>query len=278
MVTAEQRRAAVHHAQVFAAISERRACRFLACARSVVRYVSVRPPRKPLRERLHVLAGERPRWGYRMLHVLLQREGHAHNLKLTYRLYREEGLAVRRRRRKRASVARTPRPLASAANESWSMDFLTREAPSLEVDTSLPALRVIEVLERLRVTRGLPRQIIVDNGPEFRSKAMDAWAYARSVQLQFIEPGKPVQNAFAESFNGTLRNECLNLHWFLNLADARQTIETWRRDYDEVRPHSSLDNLTPWAFAVASRACGAAALDLTPEGGRNHSPKLDGVT
>ena len=107
---------------------------------------------------------------------------------------------------------------------------------------------------------------------------MDAWAYARGVQLQFIEPGKPVQNAFAESVNGTLRNECLNVHWFLTLADARQTIETWRRDYDEVRPHSSLANLTPWAFAVASRACGAPALDLTPEGARNHSPKLDGVT
>ena len=117
-MTAEQRRAAVHHAQVFAAISERRACRFLACARSVVRYVSVRPPRRPLRDRLHVLAGERPRWGYRMLHVLLRREGHAHNLKLTYRLYREEGLAVRRRRRKRAAVARTPRPQPSAANQS----------------------------------------------------------------------------------------------------------------------------------------------------------------
>ena len=157
-----------------------------------------------------------------MLHVLLRREGHRHNFKLTYRIYREEGLAVRRRRRKRAAAPRVPRPRSSGPNDSWSMDFVsdalssgrrfraltivddfTRESPAIEVDTSLPALRVIELLEPLRVTRGLPQQIVVDNGSEFRSKAMDAWAYARGVQLRFIDPGKPVQNAFVESFNGT---------------------------------------------------------------------------
>jgi putative transposase len=260
VVTAEQRRTAVQYAQVFAAISQRRACRFLTYARSVVRYGTKRPPEVDLRERLRTLAGERPRWGYRMLHVLLRREGHAHNVKRTYRLYREEGLAVRRRRRKR----RRSRALTI-------VDEFTRESPAIEVDTSLPAVRVIDVLERLRVERGLPQRIIVDKGSEFRSRAMDAWAYARGVHLDFIDPGKPVQNAFIESFNGTLRNECLNQHWFLSLADARETIEIWRRDYNEVRPHSSLANQTPWAFAVASRACGASALDLTPEGARQPS-------
>ena len=120
--------------------------------------------------------------------------------------------------------------------------------------------------------------IVSDNGTEFTSNAILSWAAEHQVNWHYIAPGKPTQNAFAESFNGTLRNECLNVHWFLTLADARQTLETWRRDYDEVRPHSSLANLTPWAFAVASRACGAPALDLTPDGERIYSPKLDGVT
>src|SRR5690606_27952988 len=170
-------------------------------------------------------------WGYRFLHRLLLREGFRHNWKLTYRLYREECLHVQRRRRtRRAARVREPRPATEAANHRWSMDLVsdafssgrrswltivddcTREWPAIEVDTSLPATRVIEVLERLRASRGLPQQIVVDNGPEFRSRALDQWAYARGVQLVFIEPGQPVQNAFVESFNGTFRFECLDAY------------------------------------------------------------------
>lgn len=245
MVTAVQRRAAVDHARHFAAISERSACRFLGIARSVARYRSVRPPRTRERERLRALAAERTRWGYRFLHDLMRREGFRHNWKLTYRLYREEGLAVRRRRKtKRAAVVRQTRAVPEGANVRWSMDFVTdalssgrrfraltivddftRECPAIEVDTSLPATRVIDVLEQLRVSRGLPQMIVVDNGPEFRSHALDCWAYARGIALAFIEPGKPVQNAFVESFNGTFRFECLDAHWFNSLADARHAAE-----------------------------------------------------
>lgn len=302
MVTAVQRRAAVDHARHFAAISERRACRFLGVARSVARYRSVRPPRTRERARLRELAAEKTRWGYRFLHDLMRREGFRHNWKLTYRLYREEGLAVRRRRRnKRAAVVRQPRTLPVRPNVRWSMDFVadamssgrrfraltivddfTRECPAIEVDTSLPALRVIDVLERLRVTRGLPQTIVIDNGPEFTSHALDRWAYARGVKLAFIDPGKPVQNAFVESFNGTFRYECLDAHWFSSLADARRTAEAWRREYNEVRPHGSLGRRTPAEFAatisVASRASGASALDLTPEGELIHSHQPNGLT
>lgn len=303
MVTAAQRRAAVQHVIEIAAVSQRTACRFLGYARSVIRYQTVRPERTVERERLRALADERTRWGYRFLHRLLLREGFRHNWKLTYRLYREEGLHVQRRRRKRrAARIREPRPATEAANQRWSMDFVsdafssgrrfraltivddhTRECPAIEVDTSLPATRVIEVLERLRASRGLPQQIVVDNGPEFRSRMLDQWAYARGVQLVFIEPGKPVQNAFVESFNGTFRFECLDAHWFRNPTDARGIVETWRRDYNEVRPHSSLGGRTPAEFAaqqtsVASRAFGAPALDLTREGEETQSPQPCGLT
>jgi putative transposase len=302
VVTAVQRRAAVDHARRVAAISERRACRFLAIARSVARYRSVRPPRTRERERLRELAAERTRWGYRFLHDLMRREGFRHNWKLTYRLYREEGLGVRRRRKtKRAAVLRQPRAIPQRANLRWSMDFVTdalstgrrfraltmvddftRECLAIEVDTSLPAARVIDVLERLRSSRGLPQTIVVDNGPEFRSHALDCWAYARGVSLAFIDPGKPVQNAFIESFNGTFRYECLDAHWFSSLADARSAAESWRREYNDVRPHGALGRRTPSEFAahlnVASRACGASALDLTPEGEQIHSHPTSGLT
>jgi putative transposase len=287
VVTAAQRRAAVQQVLQIAAVSQRTACRFLGYARSAIRYQTVRPDRTVERERLKELAAERTRWGYRFLHRLLRREGFRHNWKLTYRLYREEGLHVQRRRKRRRAVrVRVPRPSVETANQRWSMDFVsdtfssgrrfraltvvddhTRECPVIEVDTSLPAMRVIEVLEQLRISRGLPQQIVVDNGPEFRSRALDQWAYARNVELVFIEPGKPVQNAFIESFNGTFRFECLDAHWFRNLADARHIVESWRRDYNEVRPHSSLGSSTPAEYAVqqssvASRAFGASALDL----------------
>lgn len=268
MVTPAQRRTAVTDAMTAAGISERRACRFTGFARSSQRYATQRPPRTELRARLQTLAVLRPRWGYRRLHYLLRREGQFVNRKLVQRLYREEGLQVRRRKRKRVAVVRQPMTLPTAANERWSMDFVTdalgdgrkfrgftlvddftRECPVIEVDRSLTAERVARVLDRVGAIRGLPRAIVCDNGPEFAGQVLDQWAHARGVILQFIEPGKPVQNAFAESFNGRLRDECLNDNWFVSLADARATIEQWRIDYNELRPHSSLNDQPPSVFA-----------------------------
>lgn len=270
MVTPEDRRTAVTLAMRTAGISERQACRYTGFARTSQRYRPRRAPRSELRERLHTLALLRPHWGYRRLYLLLRREGHVVNRKLVQRLYREEGLAVRRRKRKRVAVPRVPRPVPHGRNERWSIDFVsdalgdgrkfralaivddfTRECPAIEVDVSLPGARVVRVLERLAQTRGLPQAIVCDNGPEFSGQALDQWAHARGVTLEFIEPGKPVQNAFAESFNGRLRDECLNESWFVSLADAQRTIEAWRIDYNETRPHSGLDDRTPAEFARA---------------------------
>jgi putative transposase len=268
VVTPEQRRTAVTVALAAADLTERQACRYTGFARSTQRYVSHRPPELALRERLCVLASERPRWGYRQLHRLLRREGYAINHKRTRRLYREEGLTVRRRSRKRVAMARVPKLGVTAANMRWSMDFVrdtlrdgrvfraftlvddfTRECPVIEVDTSLTGARVVRVLNRLADTRGLPTTLVCDNGPEFRGHVLDQWAYTHGVALHFIEPGKPVQNAYVESFNGRFRDECLNSSWFVSLDDARVTIEHWRRDYNETRPHGSLAGCTPLEFA-----------------------------
>jgi len=217
-----------------------------------------------------VLAARRPRFGYRRLTILLRREGWVANHKRVYRVYRQEGLAVRRKRRKKlAAGARVVLPLPVRPNERWSMDFMgdtlasgrtfrtlnivddaSRECLAIEVDTSLSGCRVTRVLDRIAATRPLPVMIVSDNGPEFTSKVLDAWAYARRVQLHFIRPGKPVENAFVESFNGKFRDECLNENWFLGLADAREKIETWRLDYNQVRPHSSLGDRTPTEYAA----------------------------
>ena len=251
-----------------AEISERRACRFTGFARASQRYQSRRPVRTELRARLLTLATLRPRWGYRRLYVLLRREGWLVNRKLAQRLYREEGLVARRRKRKRVAVPRTPPPMPTRANERWSMDFVsdalgngrkiraltlvddfTRQCPVIEVDFSLPGERVVRVLDRLARTRGLPTSIRGDNGPEFAGQVLDQWAHVNGVVLDFIDPGKPTQNAFAESFNGRLRNECLNESWFVSLADAQATIEAWRVDYMETRPHSGLADRTPAEFA-----------------------------
>lgn len=268
MVTAEQRRTAVTLAMASADISERRACHYTGFARSSQRYHTRRPPRRELRERLHTLAILRPRWGYRRLHRLLRREGWTINRKTTQRVYREEGLHVRRRRRKRVAVPRTPLATPTRPNERWSMDFvsdalgdgrkfrsltlvddLTRECPAIEVDVSLPGERVIRVLDRVAAVRGYPSTIVCDNGPEFRGEALDQWAHQHRVQLAFIQPGKPVQNAYIESFNGKFRDECLNEHWFVSLTDAQHTIEAWRVDYETTRPHSGLADRTPAEFA-----------------------------
>jgi len=273
VVTAEHRRTAVKVAQETAeasgtTMSERRACRLVGAARATHRYQARRPTHAVVRARLRELAAERPRWGYRRLAVLLAREGHVLNHKLVHRLYREEELVVRRRRKKRPAVARVPATAPTRPNERWAMDFVsdaladgrkircltvvdafTRECPVIEVDTSLPGERVARALDRLVAVRGAPTAITVDNGPELAGKALDTWAYRNNVRLDFITPGKPVENAFIESFNGKFRDECLNQHWFLSLPDARFHVERYRRDYNEVRPHSALDNKTPGEFA-----------------------------
>lgn len=311
-MTAEQRRAAVNHARVFAAhLSQRRACRFIRAARSSVRYAAIRADRAIERERLRTLAREKAHYGYRMLHRLLRREGFSLNRKLTYRLYREERLNLRRRgrRRGRSGAPRQAMPALSAPNERWSMDFVsdslaggrrfrsltivddhTRECPAIEVDTSIPAERVVEVLDQLgRERGGLPQAIVMDNGPEFISRKLDEWAYAKGVKLIHIQPGKPVQNAFIESFNGTFRAECLNGHWFTDLRDARRTIEAWRMEYNTARPHSSLNDRTPFEYIellnVASAPAGAPAFDHSrhSENGskitkETNSPQPDGLT
>jgi len=268
-VAVADRRAAVTKG-VEAGLSQRRSCALVGLERKTFRYRSRRPRREELRARLRDLAEERVRWGYRRLHVLLCREGIQANHKAVYRLYREEGLAVRRRERKRVSVPRRPMLVPRRVNERWSMDYmsdvlrggrririfnvvddLSREGLASEVDSSLPAHRVIQVLEEIALERGYPERIVCDNGPEFRSRALDEWAYEHGIRLDFIQPGKPIQNPFVESFNGKMRDECLNVHWFADLTEARSIIEEWRRDYTQVRPHSSLGNRTPSEFAQA---------------------------
>ena len=252
-------------------VSERHACRLVGIGRSTLRYCAhQRTDESLLRLRLRELAAVRPRFGYRRLHVLLRREGVIVNHKRVERLYREEGLAVRRRKRKR--VARDGRGRAAVPgrpNQQWGIDFVsdtlawgrrirlftvvdvfTREALAIEVDTSLPGGRVVRVLERLVLERGAPDEIVLDNGPELAGKALDQWAYERGVWLRFIEPGKPIQNAFVESFQGRLRDECLDRHWFLGLVDARHTVEAWRQDYNRARPHSALGYRSPEEFRL----------------------------
>jgi len=266
-VTVTARREAVTRLLEHAGVSERRALGLVRLHRSVRHYRRQRDD-GALRERLRTLAAARPRWGYRRLHVLLHREGLRANWKRVYRVYREEGLTVRRRKHKRIAVPRQPMAIPQAANERWSMDFVhdalhdgrqfrmlnvvddcTRESLAIEVDTSLPGTRVIEVLERLADLRGLPHAIVADNGPEFAGRALDLWAHGRGLKIDFIRPGKPVDNAFVESFNGRLRDECLNENWFQSLREARDIIEAWREDYNDVRPHRSLGGRTPSEYA-----------------------------
>ncbi len=270
MVTTAQRREVVTCLIGSFPTSARRACELVGLSRSRWHYRIRRSTHDSLRSRLRELAALRPKWGYERLHTLLRREGRLVNHKLVLRLYREEGLAVaRRQRKKRVSVPRVPLPAPTVPNERWSMDFvtdaladgrqfrcftivddMTRECPAIEVAHSLPALRVIQVLDRLAGTRGLPLSIVCDNGPEFAGRALDLWAHVHGVSLQFIRPGKPVENAFSESFNGKFREECLSTEWFRDLSDAQQAIELWRRDYNETRPHRGLAGRTPAEFAM----------------------------
>jgi putative transposase len=249
-------------------VSERHACRLVKLHRSSQRYRHRRDEQMALRIRLKDLAAARPRFGYLRLHVLLVREGWKINRKRVYRLYRLEGLGLRhKRRKKRVSALRVARPVAKAPNECWSMDFVSdclhdgrrfraltivdnvsRVSPAIEVGTGLSGQRVAAVLESLAKPFGLPKTIQVDNGPEFTSKALDEWAHRKGIRLQFSRPGKPTDNPFIESFNGRLRQECLNQSWFVSIEDAQKKIEEWRKDYNENRPHSSLGNQVPSAF------------------------------
>lgn len=251
-------------------ISERRTCRVLCFSRSTHRYKSTADEQAPLRMRLRELAAVHVRYGSPRLHILLRREGWQVNHKRVERIYREEGLSMRSTmpRRRKACRVRQPRPPAARINDCWSMDFMadelfngsrlrvltivdnfTRESLALEVDQRITGRDVARVLTRVGAQRALPKTIRVDNGPEFISKALDQWAYWNKVELDFSRPGKPTDNAFIESFNARLRQECLNENWFLSLDDARQKIEAWRQHYNEERPHGSLGNLAPSEFA-----------------------------
>ncbi len=236
--------------------------------RSTERYKHKRVPDAALAEKIKTIAGERPRFGYRRICVLVNSGTEVVNHKRVYRIYREQNLAVRKRgRRKYFWGRKTPKEQPLTPNTRWSMDFTsdtlshggkfrtlniiddcTRECLEIEVSRSLPSAAVIAVLERLEWCRGLPKEIVVDNGPEFTSKKMIKWACNKGVNLHYIDPGKPIQNAFVESFNGRFRDECLNQYWFTSLPDANEIIAAWKVDYNENRPHSSLGNLTPEQF------------------------------
>ena len=264
------RRDVVRHLQGAYGIGERRACHATGFHRSSQRYRPRRDPQTELRIRLRDLAASRVQYGYRRLHILLRREGWPVNAKRVYRLYAEEGLLIRAKvpRRKRAWRYRAGRPGATAPNQVWSMDFVsdqlfdgrpirilavldahTREALSTVPRVSFRAFDVVQELDRLVRERGWPATLKVDNGPEFAGRMLDQWAYLNGVEIDFSRPGKPTDNAPIEAFNSRLRAEYLNASWFLSLADARDRLEAWRREYNEERPHGSLRNLTPRAFA-----------------------------
>jgi putative transposase len=287
------RREAVLVMRVEVELSQRRACGLIGLHRGTCRYRSQRPEDGRLRMRLRELAEFRRRFGYRRLLVLLQREGWQINHKRLYRLYVEEKLSLRRKRSRKRSAVRHPLVQPTSSNQVWSMDFMmdalssgrrfrtlnivddyTREVLAIEVDTSLGGRRVVRVLEQLKALRGLPRQIRTDNGSEFLSRVVDQWAYEHGLQWHTIQPGRPMENAYVESFNGRFRDECLNENWFVDLADAREKIAQWKQDYNRVRPHSALGYRTPEEFAaqaasfnttgVGQEASSASPLPHTP--------------
>ena len=250
-------------------LSERRALRVVGMSASAYRYAPRPDHNVDIRQRIVALAQRHKRYGVGMIHLKLRQEGALVNYKRVERLYQEERLQVRRRKRKKVPIGeRQPLLRPSAANEVWSMDFVfdrtadarvlkcltivddaTHESVGIEVERAICGMGVTRVLDRLARSPGLPRTIRTDNGKEFCGKAMVAWAHERGVQLRLIEPGKPNQNAYIESFNGRLRDECLNEHWFPSLLHARTEIERWRREYNEERPKKALGGLTPAAYA-----------------------------
>jgi len=270
VVTPAAKREAVSHLQACHGMSERRACRVIDADRKSVRYRSTRDDDAGLREKLRELANQRRRFGYRRLHILLRREGVMINRKKTQRLYREEGLAVRRRRsRRRAVGTRAPAPVLALPNQRWSLDFVhdqmasgrrfrvlnvvddvTRECLAAVPDTSISGHRVVRELTRLIAQRGKPGMIVSDNGTELTSNAVLAWCGELGVEWHYIAPGKPMQNGYVESFNGRMRDELLNETLFLSMTHARVEIAAWLEDYNRERPHSSLGYATPAAFAA----------------------------
>jgi len=256
------------------AISERRACRLAGISRSVLRYAPRQSAEEmQLQQQIINHAQLRRRFGYRRIHALLRRDGHTINHKRVYRLYHDAGLAVRRRKRRQGvAVEREALELPSAPDQVWSMDFVmdalasgrrikiltivddfTKEAIDVVPEQGISGQRVTRILEQAGRFRGFPQAIRTDQGPEFTGKALDQWAYEHGIDLKLIQPGKPTQNAYIESFNGRFRDECLNEHWFTSLNHAREEIAAWRRDYNEQRPHSALDYRTPAEFAAANR-------------------------
>jgi putative transposase len=254
--------------------SERRACALTRQHRSTQRKPSRRDPRLELRQRMHEIAQTRIRYGYRRIQIMLRREGWPISRNLVYRLYREEGLALRskRPRRRKMIVHREARVKPSHPNQVWSLDFVhdqlsggqkfriltvvdvySREGLATEVDYRLRAENVVEVLNRLVRQRGAPKFLFADNGAEFTGHLVDLWAYHHNVRIDFSRPGKPTDNAFIETFNGSLRDECLNLHWFDNLAEAKRLIEAWRIDYNVSRPHMGIGNIPPREYALQIR-------------------------
>ena len=273
MVKPATKRCQLQHLVKSGLLSQRRACGLIGVSRSTAQYRSCRPDGSHLRRRLKELAEQYPRYGCLMLHALLRREGLVQNSKRTYRLYTEERLQVRtKKRRKRRNMPRKPMLLPSRPIERWSLDFIsdqlasgrrfrvlnivddfTRECVGQIVDTSISGWRLSRYLDEVASRHGLPREIVLDNvlyGPELTSKVMFLWSQKTGVKLSFIQPVKPIQNAFRESFNGTFRDNCLNQYWFINIPEARDVIERWRQHYNEERPHSSLNYTPPSIFAA----------------------------
>lgn len=254
-------------------LGERRACRALEVARSSVQYIGRRPPQTALRRRLREIAEVRVHYGYRRVHVLLRREGWTVNHKRVYRLYKDEGLGLRRKKpkRRRAAMPRQPRPTVSRPNERWTMDFMsdalangqklrvltvldayTRECLALDAALHFRGQDVARVLTGVAMHRSLPTVINCDNGTEFTSRAFDHWAWANQVRLDFSRPGKPTDNALIESFNASVRRECLSEHYFSTLAEAQVVLAVYRDEYNNHRPHSSLGQQTPARFRAGT--------------------------
>ena len=282
MVTPAAKREAVAHLQALLDVSERRACRVIAADRTSIRYRSCRGDDTELREKLRELAHQRRRFGYRRLHILLRRDGVIVNRKKTQRLYREEGLTVRRRKgRKRAVGTRTRPPIPALPNQCWSLDFVrdqfvtgrrfrvlnivddvTRECLRAVPDTSISRRRVVRELAALITERGKPGMIVSDNGTELTSNAVLAWCGEAQVKWHYTTPGKPTGNAFVESFNGRMRDDLLNEALFMSLDHAGEKVAAWIDDYNNQRPHSSLGYATPAAFAAELEKQGAASLRI----------------
>ena len=274
MVTPAQRRELAAWGISAFQVPERRACRAFGLCRGSVRYRSIRPSQEPLRQRLRELAAARVQAGCEQLHTYLQREGWKVNHKRVWRLYSEEGLSLRRKkpRRRRSAARRIGRPAPESPNELWAMDFMhdtlgdgsalrvltmidvyTKECLTLAPARSFSGADVAERVRMAGAERGaLPKRIKVDNGSEFTSKSLDAWAYWNQLELDFSRPGKPGDNAHIEAFNSIVRRECLSQHWFRDLGEAERILETWRRDYNEVRPHRGLGREVPARYRAGT--------------------------